>query len=235
MATVNLQGTDFTLTILPPSLLSDGFWVKTKISLSNEYVRYEREEKCISLDEMEEWIFSAFRLLAGAYNKERSLSFEKAGIAVDLYPYQKQNGEASREEKRINDCIMMIRLLMRTKKKEFLGGVYSLILHRQDIEKFIGELRDEFDKICARRVHGRGKYLFVGVSPRGYQGCNYWYLDPTKSVKKGDYVWVRMGRHDLEQIVYVDDVRYYDEDTAPYAPERVKKVLRKATNEELNN
>ena len=80
-----------------------------------------------------------------------------------------------------------------------------------------------------------GKYAFAGVSPLGAEGCNYWYLDESKALKKGDYVWVRMGRHDLEQIVYVDDVRYYDEETAPYEPERVKKVLRKATDDELNN
>ena len=68
---------------------------------------------------------------------------------------------------------------------------------------------------------------------RGYKGCNYWYLDPSKKVKAGDYVWARMGKHNTEQIVYVDSVRYCTEDTAPYDPLRVRKILRKATIEEL--
>ncbi len=233
MATIDLQGTAFTLSVLPLELFSNGFWVRTKIALHNEFVHYEREEKSISYEEMEEWIFAMFRLLAGAYKKEYALSFEKAGLAVDLYPYTKNGAEASREEKRENDCVMAVRLLMRTGKKGFLGGVYSLLLHRKEIESFARALRKEFEETYAKRVHGRGKYLFVGVSPRGYEGCNYWYLDPTKTVIAGDHVWVRMGRHNLEQIVYVDSVRYCNDDTAPYEPERVKRVLRKATEEEI--
>ena len=37
---------------------------------------------------------------------------------------------------------------------------------------------------------------------------------------------MRMGRHNKEQIVYVDSVRLCTEETAPYDPMRVKKVIR---------
>ena len=129
---------------------------------------------------------------------------------------------------------MAIRLLMRSKdKKRLFGGVYSFLFHREDIEYFSSKLREEFDEAFAHLIPGRGKHLFVGVSPRGYTGCNYWYLDPTGKVQAGDYVWVRMGRRDTEQIVYVDSVRRFQDDYAPYDPAKVKQVIRKATKEEL--
>ena len=50
---------------------------------------------------------------------------------------------------------------------------------------------------------------------------------------EGEYVWVRMGKRDIEQIVYVDNIRYFNETNAPYEPFRVKRVLRKASEEEV--
>lgn len=234
MATIDLQGTQFTLSILPLKLLSNGHFARTEILIKNEFLSYREVGSHLMREELEEWIFSMRRLLAGAYRKEHTLSFEKAGFAVDLYPYTIEGKEATREERRENDCVMAIRLLMRSAdKKRFLGGVYSLLLHREEIEKFSATLREEFDKIFFQRVHGRGKHHFVGVSPKGFTGCNYWYLDKSGTVSPGEYVWVRMGRHDVEQIVYVDDVRRFNDDTAPYDPTRIKQVLRKATKEEL--
>lgn len=232
MPTLDLQGTKFTFSVLP-AMFGGKDWATTKITIENEYLSYEDKGKYILREDLEEWIFAMSRLLAGAYGKEYSLSFQKAGIAVDLYPYTDGGNEVSREERRANDCVMTIRLLMRsTDKKRFLGGVYSVMLHRAEIEEFATALRNEFDKAFARYGIGKGKYLFVGVSPRGYRGCNYWYLDPTGTSLPGDYVWVRMGRHNTEQVVYVDSVKFCDEDNAPYSPHRVKQVLRKATEEE---
>jgi hypothetical protein len=129
---------------------------------------------------------------------------------------------------------MALRLLMRSKdKKRLLGGVYSFLFHREDIEFFSSKLREEFDEVFAQLIPGSGKHVFVGVSPRGYTGCNYWYLDTTGKVQAGDYVWVRMGRHDTEQIVYVDSVRRFQDGCAPYDPAKVKQVIRKAAKEEL--
>ena len=234
MASLYTEGTKFSLKILPNSLLSTLQWTRAEICIENEYISYVDEGKIIGREEMEEWIFSMFRLLAGGYKKEQNLLFERAGIAVDFYPYLNDGEEASLEERREKDCVMAVRLLMRSKdKKRLLGGVYSLLFHRSDIEQFAKELRLEFDENFARLIPGRGKYHFVGVSPLGFSGCNYWYLDESKKVTKGEYVWVTMGRHNREQIVLVDSVRQYSEDNAPYNPETVKRVLRKATDEEV--
>lgn len=233
MPTLDLQGTKFTFSVLPKRF-GGKEWATTKIAVENEYVSYEDKGKYILRDELEEWIFSMHRLLAGAYAKEYAISFEKAGIAVDLYPYTNGANEVSREERRSNDCVMAIRLLMRSSdKKSFFGGVYSFVLHREEIREFAASLRNEFDEAFLRYGIGKGKYLFVGVSPRGYRGCNYWYLDPTGTTLPEDHVWVRMGRHNTEQIVYVDSIKFCDLDSAPYPPDRVKQILRKATEEEL--
>ena len=234
MPKINLQGTEFEFSVLPLKLFSDKFWAKTRISIKNEFISYSETGESISRDELEKWIFCMFRLLAGAYSKERSIEFEKAGFAVDLYPYQQDGLETTRVERRENDCRMIIRLLMRSSdKKRLLGGVYSLLFHREEIEDFVCALRKEFDEIFEKFLCGKGKHLFVGVSPLGTKGCNYWYLDQTGQTKKGEYVWVRMGRRKIEQIVYVDSVRCFDEDNSPYPFSEVKKIIRKATDEEI--
>ena len=234
MATVELQGTTFSFSILPLDDLSDGYWAKTEIFLKNEYLKYRYVSEDLSREELQEWIFCMFRLLAGAYGSEYSMSFEKAKLGVDFYPYQVNGRETTRTERRENDCVMTIRFLMRSSKNQkFLGGVYSLLLHRKDIETLAVSLQNEFDKELSRFCKGKGKYLFVGVSPLGYNGCNYWYLDPTGETQAGEYVWVRMGRHNTEQIVHVDSVKYFSDDDAPFPPARVKQVLRKATPKEI--
>lgn len=76
------------------------------------------------------------------------------------------------------------------------------------------------------------KWLFVGVSPYPYRGKSYWYVDESGTTQPRTYVWVRMGRHDREQLAYVDCTRWCEGDQAPYPPERAKRVLRQATEEE---
>lgn len=234
MATVILQGTKLTVSVLPLKTFSKGYWARTKICVENEYVSYYEEGENFTREEMEEWIFCMYRLLAGAYGKEYSLSFEKAGVACDFYSHTDMGKEVSRKQRREHDCVMALRLLMRSSdKKRLYGGVYSFLLHREEIQALADGLRKEFDAAFCRHIKGFGEYTFVGVSPYGCRGCNYWYLDPTGKTKAGDYVWVRMGRRDTEQVVYVDSVRQYSQETAPYPPERVKRVLRVATQEEI--
>lgn len=234
MAKVLLQGTEFTFSILPLKFLATGVWARTEISVRNEYVSYQEIGANILRDEVEEWIFCMYRLLAGGYANEYALSFERAGIAVDFYPYGAGNKEVSREERRRNDCKMAIRMLMRSKdKRRFWGGVYTVLLNRAQIKEFADALRLEFDAVFAKYANKRGKILFVGVSPKDCKGCNYWYIDDTKTVQKGDYVWVRMGRRDTEQIVYVDSVRFCNDDETPYDLESARHVLRKADESEV--
>ena len=235
MATIDLQGTSFSFSFLPLRFFESESRTRVELLVKNEWISYKQIEKHIYPEEIEGWIFSMFRLLAGAYKREYSLSLEGAGLAFDFYPYTKEGVEASRAERRERDCVMAIRMLMRSPKGKFLGGVYTLLLHRKEIEEFAKFLRQEYDKTFVKCVHGSGEYLFVGVSPLGYSGCNYWYYDPSGKTKKGDHVWVEMGSHNTKQIVLVDSVRYFTKETAPYDIDTVKQVLGIASNEEYKD
>ncbi len=236
MPTVELQGTALCCEILP-SKLSEG-WdrVRLRLHVKNEYLDYQDVHRTILLQDMEEWITAMHRLIAGAYAKEYNLVFENAGLAIDLYPYQNKDGKASRVERRENDSVMAMRILMRSSdKRTFLGGVYTLIFHKAELAAFAKGLRQEFYRAYSGLLKGSGELSFVGVSPLGCEGCSYWYLDESKAVKQGDYVWVCMGKHRLEQIVLVDQIRLFTEENAPYDPKRVKRILRLATAEEVEN
>lgn len=76
------------------------------------------------------------------------------------------------------------------------------------------------------------KALYVGVSPKPLYGCNYWYVDETCQTKAKTFVWVRMGRHNREQLAFVDSVLLCDVDAAPYPYEKAKRIIRQATEEE---
>ena len=225
MATVDVQGTKFSFSLLPLKAFSSGHYARARIEIQNEYVQYGYTVEKLLREDMEEWIFCMFRLLAGAYGREYSLNFERTGIRVDLCAHTEDGREVSREERRKQDCLMLIHLVLKSKEGGFLGGAQTFIFHRQDIEKFASAIREEFYQIFEKYARGKGKYLFAGVSPYEYKGCNYWYYDPSGKAKAGDYVWIRMGRHNREQVGFVDSVRYFSEDTAPYSPQSMKQVL----------
>ncbi len=228
MPTVELQGTKWTFSPLSDK---DKECAILAFGIENEYISYSQKLE-IFHTEIEELLTACSRLLAGAFEREYSLSFDRLGLALDLYAYTENGNPVSRSLRREKDCVLAARTLMRSKDgQNFLGGVYTLLLHRKEIEVFVEKLRIEYGENCIQRVHGSGKYRFVGVSPMGYKGCNYLYLDDGTGVNSGEYAWVRMGRHNTEQIVYVDGVFYYDD--PPYNPKRVKRILRKATTEEL--
>lgn len=233
MPKINLRDTEFEFSVLPLRLFADKYVARTKIKIKNEFIDYENVSESMTREELQKWIFSAFRLLAGAYDKPRTFEFERANFSVDLIPFAPENTEITRESLRANECIMAFRLLMiSSNQKNTLGGVYSLLLHRKEIETFAKGVQAEFDAVFKKYMKGKGQYCFVGVSPLGFAGCNYWYLDETKTVKEGEYVWAKMGRRKIEQVVYVDSVRKANQDDAPYPLAEVKKIIRKATQEE---
>jgi hypothetical protein len=237
MPTIELQGTRFSCKVLPPKTLMERAWVQLEIGLENEYVSYQDVRRILPED-VEKWLTASARLLAGAYVRPYSIAFDGVGFAVDLYP--SNDGEsltrtASRASRREKDCAMAVRILMRSgSSHSFLGGVYTLLFQKEQLKAFVEALRKEFYTLYASYAEGKGEYTFVGVSPLGYGGCHYWYYDPSGGLTAGDYVWVKMGRHATEQIVLVDCARRFTADNAPYDPARVKKVLRRATEEELS-
>lgn len=52
-------------------------------------------------------------------------------------------------------------------------------------------------------------------------------------IKEGDYVAVPAEKNNHETIVRVDSVEYLPPENAPYSLDRIKRIIRKCTNEEL--
>ncbi len=234
MASILIQGTRFSFTLLPPKE-GETEWANIAVSLQNDWISYADEGEHVSIADAEELVTALSRLLAGGYERSYSLALERAKITFELYPYRRENGQAvSREERRKKDCVVAVRMLLRSKdKKQFLGGVHTLLLHREELAPFAEELRKEYQENYLQRIPGTGKHRFVGVSPRGFKGCNYLYLDEKEEAVVGEYAWVRMGRRQIEQVVYVDSARCYTAEDAPYNPRTSRKILRKATAEEV--
>ncbi len=227
MPTLDLQGTKLTFSILP--VKEKAFWVKMRLAVHNEYISYEEESARLSVLEIEELMTALSRRLAGSYQKERTLTFEKSGLIVDLLA---DGAGGTREQLRQKESWVVVRFLLRASSRELLGGALSFLLDKEDIRELLKGLKEEWAQTPYPMDEGEGKYLFAGVSPLGYAGCNYQYLS-TRKVRAGDYVWVRMGRHDTEQMALVDSVRWYNDENAPFSPSKVKRVLRKATQEEI--
>lgn len=76
------------------------------------------------------------------------------------------------------------------------------------------------------------KILYVGVSPKPFRGLGYWYVDESGKTQPNSYVWARMGRHNTEQIVYVDCTLWCTGGDEPYPYERTRRILRQTTPEE---
>ena len=148
MACLELQGTKLTFSVLPTK---DTYWAKTEIAIENEYVHYHSIDEVFAREELENLICSMFRLLAGAYARMYNISFEKAGVVVDLYVPRANGRELSREERRQSDCRMLLQMLLKSSdKKSCLGGVYSFVLNKKDIEQLatalLAECNDAFPK-----------------------------------------------------------------------------------------
>ena len=117
-------------------------------------------------------------------------------------------------------------------KTEFVKKIYSLKAMLEAFPKRDGKQRKKSLVKTATICVEDCDYLYVGVSPKGRYGCNYWYIDEEKQTKENTYVWVNMGRRNTEQIVYVDSVRYCNASDVPYPVEKTKRLLRQATEEE---
>lgn len=161
----------------------------------------------VSYREIDRFLISMRRFLAIAYTDAYQMSV--AGVVADFRPNNKE--------------IVF----------QFDG--LPVQIREREIDIISRELRSELDLLIPNNGNAKGKYRFVGVSPRGYRGCYYWYLDCMDQIQPGEYVWVKMGRHNTEQVVFVDGVLLCNDNDAPYDINLVKRVLRRATEKEIQS
>lgn len=86
--------------------------------------------------------------------------------------------------------------------------------------------------IFAKVWRKKSDYIFCNVVFNDW-GRTYCYLTDNAEIKEGDYVVVPAGKDNHETIVRVDSVEYLPPENAPYPMDRIKRIIRKCTNEEL--
>lgn len=233
MATVTVQGTSFTFVLQEKPKHWDGYTLTVNMAVENEFIHYQRVCRC-NFDDIEEMLFCMFRLLAGGYRKEYVLRVEGTNAIVNFNPdIEAGVTELTRTYLRSRNCKAVFNLLFfSAKAKNTLGGVYTIIIPKNALKLFALRLQEEYKPYAEELSKQRGKYMFVGVSPQGYKGCNYWYLDTQKKTKPNTFVWVKMGRGNTLQLVYVDSVRCYNADNAPYDVTLLKRVEKQASKED---
>ena len=233
MAEITVEGTTFALTLEKKPLLWDGYSAVLRIAVKNEFINYENKCRC-SLEDVELIYFVLRRLVAGGYRKHVLMRLEGANLALDVDPHVDEGMELTREYLRAQPYTATFSLLLYSHAvANTLGGVFTFILNRDHVTPFADELQKELEPYQETISKRNGKYMFVGVSPQGYKGCNYWYFDPTKMTKPNTFVWVKMGRSKLEQLVYVDCVRYFRVEEVPYDIDRCSRVLKQATPQDI--
>ena len=83
-----------------------------------------------------------------------------------------------------------------------------------------------------RPRYGEGEYIFCSVIfDEG--GQKYYYLTEDKTIEEGDVVFVPVGPENHVIPGVVTDIEYFTGEDAPYPLEKVKNIIRKATEAEM--
>ena len=110
--------------------------------------------------------------------------------------------------------------------KEIIEEIKSFMIYFYKIEVLS---KDFYDK--PRREYG--EFIYCKVEFRNSYKY-YYYLTTDDSISEGDYVLVPAGDKNRVEIVEVKSVEYYKEKYVPYPLNKVKHILRKCTEDELD-
>ena len=252
---LQLNGTEVEFSILSSSGRD---WVDIRFLVTTDNIRFEKAGAYLTRNELEKFLSVTDFLLKGKIVRKYSLNWKKLGLKIVFVP-NAEIGLMCPEERELATCQMQFEIFTRNKDTGLWNATSVVVrLARVEIEKLLDGLLQEYivafgkpqEKDKFSYFHNKeteeqpliaetgtaqsdeGAYLYVGVSPRGSVGCNYWYVDEEKRTQANTYVWVTMGRRNTEQIVYVDSVRYCNASDAPYPINKTKRVLRQTTQEE---
>ena len=111
--------------------------------------------------------------------------------------------------------------------KEIIEEIKSFMIYFYKIEvlskDFYDKPRREYGELIYCKVEFRNSYKY------------YYYITTDDSISEGDYVLVPAGDKNRVEIVEVKSVEYYKEKYVPYPLNKVKHILRKCTEDELDD
>ena len=122
--------------------------------------------------------------------------------------------------------LYLIQASLEQGKAELAEHLYALLQSNPLPREEWSEAPDEFDSLMEEYVNADDstpayRYCFVRVD----NGRRYAYLTAGLPVKKGDHVRVPYGKNNELKEGVVHDVGNYTRDTAPWPPEKTKRVL----------
>lgn len=110
--------------------------------------------------------------------------------------------------------------------KDIIEEIKSFMIYFYKIEvlskDFYDKPRREYGELIYCKVQFRNSYKY------------YYYITTDDSISEGDYVLVPAGDKNRVEIVEVKSVEYYEEKYVPFPLDKVKHILRKCTDDELD-
>ena len=110
--------------------------------------------------------------------------------------------------------------------KDIIEEIKSFMIYFYKIEvlskDFYDKPRREYGELIYCKVQFRNSYKY------------YYYITTDDSISEGDYVLVPAGDKNRVEIVEVKSVEYYEEKFVPFPLDKVKHILRKCTDDELD-
>ena len=95
----------------------------------------------------------------------------------------------------------------------------------------LGEILDPSVYVKVKRR--KSEYIFCSVTfDEGYK--SYYYLTEDDSIEIGDFVLVPAGKDNHEAVVEVVNIEYFDEEIVPLPVEKIKRIIRKCTDEDFD-
>lgn len=82
-------------------------------------------------------------------------------------------------------------------------------------------------------MQGTKEYTYYDVAVEPAFGANQYYYLADEEYQLGEYVMVPFGRKQKILLGIVSEIKHCTEDNAPYPPEKTKKILHRATDDEI--
>ena len=96
----------------------------------------------------------------------------------------------------------------------------------------LGDIFD--DRIYARAKRRKNEYIFCSVIFNEY-GKAYYYITDDESLEVEDIVLVPVGKESALKPAEIVKIDYFDKENAPYPINKVKKIIRKCTFDDLKS
>lgn len=210
-------------------------WCTTNISFESEYLRYSTDNCCLLSWEVDEIYSTLNEFLNDELREDTALSFIEPDLCFRFHCKQDEcymelivniwdNGAMTDNYSSLcfdkDDCCKLRDYLLEIRNLSY-GGRYSEKNYINNKPKFT--------------IDSENKIRFIKIAIKPQSHCTYWYIDESGKIEKDTFVWVPIGQKDKPTLVLVKQAVDCNERNAPYAVSLTKKVLRIATEAEVED